>query len=538
MGGSAFTSAPYLLNTPRMPPAVYHQVKSACQARLRELYLCVASPIEGPAKGDHGDVDIVVALERQAFFPSGSDPQLPHPRTGTEPFKMIAAALGAEHVIYLEPHLVGANMAIPWPGEDADMDGSDKDTDTPRQRRHIQVDIHIAQSLAEFQWHLFRHAHGDFFQLVGTTVRSLGLTVDEQALWIRIPEIEARDRKRAKVFLTDDPVEVLEFLGYKGYRETEPRNEDKHGFGQSLGIGDDDTGDPLSHGIWERPFNSVADLFDYVATCRWFWVTPPEAEEETNKSLRSNDRRRMKQRRVYQQWIEEYIPALWPSVRDDTFSNREFNNLSPADKRVAVREAAFERWPAAREIYMGNSRAWYLQITVEQQQREILAFIREAVAALGQSLNWNGVAVSALKKTVLFGDPNFGVVPGVLLRYPDGRYDVDEAKRFVMKMCWLVGEEAWSIMCAKGKERLLATVMQERMDNGAIENATASPAKVEVDVERVDEERETGEPKTRKAQVLEKIKFTAEVTPDAGEPNAKSTQSRLKRIKFGGEETP
>ncbi|KAH8905562.1 hypothetical protein BR93DRAFT_980178 [Coniochaeta sp. PMI_546] len=505
MGGSAFTSDPYLLNTPRMPPAIYHKVKSACHACLRELYVCVASPIEGPGKEDHGDVDIVVAFERQALFPSGSGSQLPHPRTGYEPFKMIAAALGAEHVIYLKPHLVSANMAIPWPRDDNDTNGFDQDTEAPPKRRHIQVDIHIAPSYADFQWRLFRHAHGDFFQIVGTIIRSLGLTVDEHALWIRIPEIETRDRKKAKIFLTSDPVEVLEFLGYKGYGV--PRSaDDTPGCSTSPSIADDDTGDTSSCGFWERPFNSVKELFEYATTCRWFWASPPEAEEDGHESveakpenettLRSNDRRRMKQRPVYQQWAEEYIPSIWQSVRDGTFSNQEFNLLSPFDKRMAVREAAFERWPEARVRYMEHFHSWHLQIAVEYQEEDILSFIKETVAMLGQDVNWYNVAVKALKKIVFSGDSSFGFMPLAPLRDSEGLYDVIEAKQFVSSMCWHVGEAAWKIMCAKGERRMKHKARRKefaklkKMDKEALQDAMPMLEVMGVEAKRLEEQLE------------------------------------------------
>jgi len=470
MGGAAFSSAPYLLSTPRMPQAVYDQVKSACHARLRELYVCVASPIEGPGKSDHGDVDIIVFLERQAFLPSGPAAQPPHPRSGQEPLETIAVALGAARVIYLKPHLTSANMAVPWPGDEAvERNDDETGTDDHRRQRYVQVDVRIAQSLAEFQWWLFRHAHGDFWQLVGTTIRSLGLTADEEALWIRIPEIEARDRKRAKVLLTSDPDEVLQFLGYKGWSSarTYSKGDGEVGAGRLREIADDDTSLP---NVWERGFDTVQELFDYVTTSRWFWVSPaPEADHHPSpsipdhdpSSLRSNDRRRLKQRRVYAQWAESYLPSLRPSIRggdddddDDGSSsaNAAFSRLSPADRQCAVREAAFERWPMVREAYARRLETFNLETAVEAQQREILGYIRYTVAGFGQEVNWSHLAVSALKKVVVAGDETFGVLPGVPLRDEKGLYDVEEAKKFVREEGRRVGEEAWRIMCARGGE--------------------------------------------------------------------------------------
>jgi hypothetical protein len=59
---------------------------------------------------------------------------------------------------------------------------------------------------------LFKHAHGDLWNLIGSTIRPFGFTVDEEALWVRIPEIEKFNKKRAKVLLTRNPAETVHFL--------------------------------------------------------------------------------------------------------------------------------------------------------------------------------------------------------------------------------------------------------------------------------------------------------------------------------------
>jgi hypothetical protein len=455
MGGSAFASKPYLLNTPRMPQRVYDQVKCNCHARLREVYVYVASPVEGPGKTDHGDVDVIVFLERQAFAPNTCSNATSKEQ---DPRAAIAVAVGAEHVIYLKD---GANMAVPWPEAEGD------NMSDVQERRYLQVDVHIAQSLAEFQWLLFRHAHGDLWQLIGTTIRPLGLTVDEEALWIRIPDIEARDRKRSKVLLTSDPDEVLQFMGYKAYLDAAPERPGNRD-GEHVVADDDETSLPS---VWDRPFNTVEDLFTYVITSSWFWINPsppetpasPDPEPDAPSTaaaaaatvvLRSNDRRRLKQRRVYARWAEEYLPSLRDAARDGISPNTAFNQLPLVDKQSAVREAAFRRWPAAREDYRQRLDAFYLQQTIEKQQREVMACIRETVAGFGMDRNWSGVAASALKKIVFTGDAGFGILPEVVVRNDNGVLDVAEAEKFVREMGRLVGEKAWEIMCARGRKAM------------------------------------------------------------------------------------
>lgn len=84
--------------------------------------------------------------------------------------------------------------------------------------------------------------------------------------------------------LSNDPVEILHFLGFK------------------------------VEGFWTGPFDSVQTLFDYAATCRLFGVKktdePQDCDENTagvgggatGKKLKSNDRRRMNYRPVFRKW--------------------------------------------------------------------------------------------------------------------------------------------------------------------------------------------------------------------------------------------
>jgi hypothetical protein len=187
---------------------------------------------------------------------------------------------------------------------------------------------------------------------------------------------------------------------------------------------------------------------------------------------------------------------------------------------------------------MERFHAWHFQIAVDHQRKDILKFIKETVALQRQDVNWYNVAVSALKKIIFFGDSSFGILPPVL-RDSEGLYDVDEARRFISRVCWHVGEAAWKMMCARGdqamKEKALKNAMA-MLENEALK--TAMLAKMEADVNRVDEELEKEEPKLQKGQELKKIKSTSEVTPDVGVSNAKSTQSRLEGIEFRGGETP
>lgn len=175
------------------------------------------------------------------------------------------------------------------------------ESDVPRARReehdtpepkHMQVDVRLCESMERMRWMLFRHAHGDIWNILGSTIRPYGLTVDEHALWLRVPEIEGVNRKRAKVFLTNDPGQVLDFLGL----------------------------DPKTY--WRGPFSDATGLFEYAAHCRMFRVFPAaevhdasssadaEAQQaaEDTRRLNSNDRRRKGQRSIFRRWLDEFLP--------------------------------------------------------------------------------------------------------------------------------------------------------------------------------------------------------------------------------------
>ncbi|KYK54477.1 hypothetical protein DCS_06435 [Drechmeria coniospora] len=269
MGGSAFSSGSHPLSTPRMPKPVYEKVKASCHERLKELYDCVATPVHGPAKDDFGDVDIMLAR------PKHDD------QTLLRSLEVIGNALGAVQSLLSETSF--SNYALPWPASISDpADGA------TTEERHVQVDVRIFGTLDEMNWMLFKHAHGDVWNILGSTIRPYGLTIDETALWLRVPEIEKKNRKLAKVFLTSEPDDVIEFLGL-------PTGE-----------------------CWNQPFDSLEAMYEYVSCCRMMWVPPPslngdvgrgggaEAGAEDRKIRTSNDRRRMKGRPAFRKWFDDF----------------------------------------------------------------------------------------------------------------------------------------------------------------------------------------------------------------------------------------
>ncbi|KAK4165825.1 hypothetical protein QBC43DRAFT_315273 [Cladorrhinum sp. PSN259] len=436
MGGSAFS---YLANppyTPRMPPAVYKQVKAAYHAALRELFVHVTTPIEGPAKKDHGDIDILVAGERRLFFPKTAGDSIP--KSPSDLLNEVKLLLNAE---FCKITGSSANLAIRRPSCPSDQDNGNED----EKEKFIQVDVRICKDVDQLCWGLFKHAHGDIWNLLGSTIRPFGLTVDEDALWIRIPEIENDDRKRAKVELTRDPVEIMHFLGMK------------------------------VEGFWTEPFDSVEALFDYVTTCRLFWVSKEGSTqeagenagsiggEEGKKKLKSNDRKRMAYRAVFRRWIDEFIPKLRAEGR---FGRPHGTSSKIKELRAMVRDEAFATFFVGPE-YNARVKAWRLQ----RNENEVKRLIKEFVPSEGDDKRdpnqYRSILVSAMKKIILENDHNFEAVVRPQFKDAEGFYDLDVVREFTVNSQKQVGEIAWGIQTARYLESRERKELKRKIEDEA-----------------------------------------------------------------------
>lgn len=346
-------------------------------------------------------------------------------------------------------------------------DAQETDSSGRSSIRHIQVDLRIAATTADLQWALFKHAHGDFWHLVGTTIRPLGLTVDEEGLWIRIPEIEAFDKKRAKIRVSSEPAEILTFLGFSG---CPPLTLDEGIMDNDETLADDESGIPGAGGIWERPFGTVEQLFEYVTCCRWFWVTQPlavgtklttpddavntdlsvlpdDSQRDPVAKLSSNDRRRIKGRGVYRAWIEDFIPRL---RAEGHFSS----SVSHQEMRDRVREEAFARWALASSEYETRLLEWKVQKRRDEIWQDVIKGTIPPPKP-DENINIRSVTLSALKKIILLDDQSFdGIVPDTPLRGDDGMYDVDATRAFVEARWEAVRDVAWRIMCEKAAKSM------------------------------------------------------------------------------------
>lgn len=430
MGGSAFaTGRSNPLYTPRMPKHVYTAVKDRCHAILREHYLCVASPIDGPGKKDFGDVDILLAWPL-------------NPSAGKqEAFDAIADALKATETIVDKGKDVSGHLALPWPSDvslenqtdavshprhllsnskltrflqvtQADQQQEDQDQDQD-QERFIQVDVRVCDTLEYFQWMLFKHAHGDVWNLLGTTIRPYGLSVDECSLWLRIPEIEAFNRRRAKVFLSSDPAEILQFLGL-----------------------------PIEE-FWSEPFDDLDGMYEYVARCRLFWVSPLDSEknsagtelEQDRKKLKANDRKRMNQRPGFRKWVEDFKPRC----------RQEGRFLVNPTTREQITQEAFD-WFHVEDEFKARRQEFLLERQREMIWTQVIkGSIPEADPADERAILYRSCLVKALKRVILEDDGRYGVLPERSLKDQDGFYISEDVVDFITRHQDAIGRAAMEI---------------------------------------------------------------------------------------------
>lgn len=422
MGGSAFTSRGKPLFTPRMPKPVYERVKAQCHSILRDLYWCVASPIDGPGKKDFGDVDVLVA------WPKTQNESM------REQLEKIAEVLGATDAI-VQGKDCSSNLAIPWASTvpDAGHATDDAVSEDSSQEKHIQVDVRVCENIQAMHWMLFKHAHGDMWNVVGSTIRPYGLTVDETALWLRIPEVEEFNRTRAKIFLSSEPATVLHFLGL-----------------------------PIT-GCWDAPFNSLEDMYEYVTHCRMLWVRPLEqtdpmsddhapsenkdiSQNSDHKKLKSNDRKRMSKRPAFREWIDDFIPRCRAQGR---FAEQKTT-------REEVTKEALNRFGVADTFY-SRQREMLLERQKETIWNKLIkGTIPEAASSDPSAVLFRGCQVKALKRIILEGDDSYGILPGEL-KNEAGYFDLERVAEFIDKHKYDVG-----VAAVKKQNARYAEVMRER----------------------------------------------------------------------------
>ena len=232
---------------PRMSPDLYKRMIAECRPKLEALFNNVAIPRDAPNKKDYGDIDFLV---------EGINPSV----QAQELWEITKTSLGAElHVSRTQSQSFG----IPHP----DVMGA-----------FVQIDIELSigngtlDATDLFEWTKFMKGDADLLQIIGIAHRPLGLTCNSQGLHVRLEQIEPYDGRKALLFLTRDPMRVMQFYGF---------DTEKYGKG----------------------FESETEVFDWVAAGRFF-----SSEIFDRRVEKSNDRIRQTKRPMYRRFVEEYMP--------------------------------------------------------------------------------------------------------------------------------------------------------------------------------------------------------------------------------------
>lgn len=314
MGGGAFSHAfaegKPTLNTPRMSPDIYSNLKHFYTERLRSYFppnIQVASLTEAPEKADYGDLDFIIAYDDRVDFFN------------------LATYLGAVAVICPDAQNQKCTMAFLRDGsrspkpvviyKHVNDNGAHKlkPSSTVSDKEYAQMDIGTVPTQF-FEWHIFYSSYGDMGGLVGHIVHNLGFTVNDRGFWLRMKELDDSKKPPYKVdiadrdgkfFLSHDPEEVMQFLG-------------------------------LSVLSYCRGFKTLDALYSWLGKCKLIsW------EAVKVKKDNSSERNREQKRIVYSKFFNEWLPAHLPHA--DAHHNADRETTPDEESNTAITAASRAR---------------------------------------------------------------------------------------------------------------------------------------------------------------------------------------------------
>jgi len=211
---------------PRMPPAFYNSLKARIIPRLETLYHLVTVPPEAPGKLDYGDLDIMVCQ------PKNIKEGVPLSECVT--FAEIEQALGSVHSLPL-PGDRTSNFAIPIRQDEVQHFALDGELDLAQ--LYIQIDLHFSEDVESWKSHILLQSYGELGMILGAMARTVGLTWTPAGLKLFHYETYIPDPPHIR--LTTSHLEIFEFFD-------------------------------LAHDVHERGFTTAQEVFEWVATSRFF----------------------------------------------------------------------------------------------------------------------------------------------------------------------------------------------------------------------------------------------------------------------------
>ncbi|KAF2140331.1 uncharacterized protein K452DRAFT_253107 [Aplosporella prunicola CBS 121167] len=238
MGGHAFEKLG--ISTPRISTHVYKDLASKYLEVLASFFQRVTCSHEPPNKDSHGDVDLLV--------------EGPHLGVSSE---HLAEVLDAK--VHVTNGTV-TSYAVLHPDDPS---------------AYVQLDVQVCRE-GFLEWQQFMTSYGDVSQILGVVHRSLGLSSTDKGLHVRIPEMEAKNRKASMVYLSHDPEEVMKFLG-------------------------------LNPSLFHSGFDSEAEIYRWIASGRFFNRNALETHGHHPPEENSNDRTRRMKRGMYRRFVEGWM---------------------------------------------------------------------------------------------------------------------------------------------------------------------------------------------------------------------------------------
>lgn len=252
MGGNAFSERLPTAVFPRMSPAFYNSLKARIMPRLEALYHLVAVPPEAPGKLDYGDLDVVVCQPKKI--------QEGIPLSECVTLAEIEQALGSVHSIPL-PGDRTSNFAVPIQQDEVQHFAVDQEAIREEKldlaQLYIQIDLHFCEDIESCKSHILFQSYGELGMILGMLAKTVGLTwtvaglkVGDSALHLRPCRLNfwlCLQLFRYRTYIPDSPytrlttshLEIFEFFG-------------------------------LAHDVHERGFTTAQEVFDWVATSRFF----------------------------------------------------------------------------------------------------------------------------------------------------------------------------------------------------------------------------------------------------------------------------
>ncbi|KAL9711299.1 hypothetical protein Ac2012v2_005839 [Leucoagaricus gongylophorus] len=196
MGGNAFGSILPSSAFPRLPPNVYHALKTRMWPLLEELYVHVGVPHVAPEKMDHGDLDLIVSLPRRHTILTQSSVVLHTSDSESGDSKLpvhvshevVAAIIKAKHFNAMDGNRI-SNYAVPisegaWAVHgliEAEAEENAR-KDAGEEGIYYQVDVNVCESKAEWDRRLLFSSYGDLGMIMGLIAKNAGLHLSNKGL--------------------------------------------------------------------------------------------------------------------------------------------------------------------------------------------------------------------------------------------------------------------------------------------------------------------------------------------------------------------